>query len=346
MTKRNAERKWRAVDLFSGCGGLSDGLKQSGFHLVSAVENDWLAAETYRVNHPKVKLLDDDISEVSGADLCTRRAKKIHLVAGCPPCQGFSRVRRKNRRRPASDNRNWLIGEFQRIVKELLPPAVFLENVPGIENYYRFKDFLMALRKLGYKVTCESVQLGYFGVPQRRQRVVVLAGLDFEIDLPSPAKVERTVKWAIGDLNPPSEHHNRLHQETTNHSPTMLKRIKAVPKDGGSRSDWPKGLTLDCHNDFDGFKDVYGRMAWDEQAPTITGGCINASKGRFVHPEQDRAITLFEAALLQSFRRGYYFSLERGRYQAAEMIGNALPPEFARRIGRQVISALEENCDG
>lgn len=238
------------------------------------------------------------------------------------------------------------MGEFQRIVEELLPHAVFLENVPGIENYYRFKDFVCSLRHLGYKVTCEPLELGEFAVPQRRKRVVVLAGFDFEIDMPPPAKVERTVRWAIGDLKPPSKHHNPLHRQTTKHSPTMLKRIKAVSKNGGSRKEWPEDLAVDCHDEFNGFKDVYGRMAWDEQAPTITGGCINASKGRFVHPTADRAITLLEAALLQSFRPGYYFSLERGRYPAAEMIGNALPPEFARRVGLQIARALEENCDG
>jgi len=338
--------RWRAVDLFSGCGGLSEGLRLAGFDIISAVENDWLAANTYRVNHPSVKLLQRDICDVNGSDLRTRRARKLHLIAGCPPCQGFSRVRRRNRRRSASDKRNWLIGEFQRIVEEVLPPAVFLENVPGIENYSRFKDFLRSLKKLGYKIACEQLQLGEYGVPQRRKRIVVLGGLDFQIEMPTPAQCQRTVRWGIGDLKPPSRHHNPLHQQITRHSTTMLKRIKAVPKDGGSRNDWPDKLALGCHEQFDGFKDVYGRMAWDEQSPTITGGCINASKGRFVHPKADRAITLLEAALLQSFRAGYYFSLERGRYPAAEMIGNALPPEFARRVGCQIANALTENCDG
>lgn len=337
---------WRAVDLFSGCGGLSDGLRLAGFDIISAVENDWLAANTYRVNHPTVKLLEQDICHVNGSDLRTRRARKIHLIAGCPPCQGFSRVRRRNRRRSASDKRNWLIGEFQRIVEEVLPPTVFLENVPGIENYSRFKDFLRSLKRLGYQIRCQQLQLGEYGVPQRRKRVVVLGGLGFQVQMPKSAQSQRTVRSAIGNLKPPTRHDNPLHQQITNHSTTMLKRIEAVPKDGGSRDDWPDELALDCHEEFDGFKDVYGRMAWDEQSPTITGGCINPSKGRFVHPEADRAITLLEAALLQSFRAGYYFSLERGRYPAAEMIGNALPPEFARRVGCQIVKALAENCDG
>ncbi len=340
---RKGQTSWRAIDVFAGCGGLTLGIKRAGFTVVSAVENEALAAHTYRTNHPEVKLLEEDVCDVEMSDLRTRKARKIHLVAGCPPCQGFSRVRRRNGRGSAKDKRNALISEFQRIVQEIRPVAVFLENVPGIESYYRFQELLRSLRRMGYRVNCESVNIGDYAVPQRRQRVVVLAGLGFEIELPKKAKTERTVRWAIGDLKPPSEHTNPLHARVTDHSGKMLERIKAVPKNGGSRESWDDKLVLKCHDNFSGFRDVYGRMAWEGKAPTITGGCINASKGRFVHPEQDRAITLFEAILLQSFPRHYYIPLTKGRYPAAEMIGNALPPEFARRVGRQIARALEKN---
>jgi len=346
MTRSTAGQNWRAIDIFAGCGGLTEGIKRAGFEIISAVENDWLAAKTYRTNHPEVKLLEEDVRLVSGSDLFTRKARKVHLIAGCPPCQGFSRVRHRNRLRATGDKRNCLITDFQRIVGETKPAAVFLENVPGIENYYRFKEFLRALRRWGYKITCETLDLAEYAVPQRRKRIVVLAGLDFEIEMPAKARVDRTVRSAIGNLKPPSKHRNPLHRQVTDHSPTMLKRIKAVPKDGGSRESWKGHLALECHDNFRGFSDVYGRMAWDKLAPTITGGCINASKGRFVHPEQDRAITLLEATLLQSFPKSYNLSLDRGRYSAAEMIGNALPPEFARRVGRQIARAFEENGVG
>jgi DNA (cytosine-5)-methyltransferase 1 len=174
------------------------------------VEIDSLAAETYRMNHPDVKLLQQDIRTVSAADLLPGNTGFVQLVAGCPPCQGFSRVRRKNRTRSAADNRNWLIDEFQRIVVELLPAAVFLENVPGIENYHRFKSFLQTLTDVGYEVGWKTLDLYNYGVPQRRRRVVVVAGLGFRIDFPSEARTKRTVRSAIGDLAPPAKSRNRL----------------------------------------------------------------------------------------------------------------------------------------
>ena len=128
MTTSTVGSDWRAIDIFAGCGGLTEGIKQAGFEIISAVENDELAAKTYRTNHPEVKLLEKDVRQVSGSDLFTRKARKVHLVAGCPPCQGFSRVRRRNSRRSAGDKRNCLITDFQRIVGETMPAAVFLEK--------------------------------------------------------------------------------------------------------------------------------------------------------------------------------------------------------------------------
>jgi DNA (cytosine-5)-methyltransferase 1 len=340
-------RKWRAIDLFAGCGGLTTGLKLAGFNVVAAVEIDDLAASTYQVNHPEVRLIRNDIRKVTCEDLKGNDKTKIDLIAGCPPCQGFSRVRRRNRMEPAADDRNKLVAEFSRIVDAVQPTAVFMENVPGIENDPRFHEFLDRLGHLGYNVSWKMLELSEYGVPQRRSRVVVLAGKGFGIPMPRKRKKKGTVREVIGYLPSPQDTGNVLHNQITEHDERALKRIKAVPKNGGSRLSWPAALRLKCHKDCNGFKDVYGRMGWEELAPTITGGCINASKGRFVHPEQDRAITLFEAALLQTFRRRYYFNLKRGRYAAAEMIGNALPPRFADRVGRCIRRALDRNlADG
>jgi DNA (cytosine-5)-methyltransferase 1 len=339
-------KQFTAVDLFGGCGGLTAGLKRAGFRVISSIEIDCLAVATYTANHPEVKVLHSDIRKVRSQSLWAGEIKAIDLVAGCPPCQGFSRVRRRNRPRASRDDRNSLILEYQRVVEELAPRAVFMENVPGIEADFRFKRFLRRLGELGYEVNCELVHLVDHGVPQRRSRIVVLAGRGFKIPLPRKLRKQRTVRRAIESLPLPAKSRNPLHRLTTDHDPRVLERIRAVPRNGGSRSAWPKDLALRCHTDCDGFKDVYGRMAWDEPAPTITGGCINASKGRFLHPQQNRAITLFEAALLQTFPRRYYFDLSKGRYATAEMIGNALPPCFAERVGRAIISATAKHCYG
>jgi DNA (cytosine-5)-methyltransferase 1 len=338
--------RWRATDLFAGCGGLSTGLTRAGFQIVSAVEIDKVTAATYRANHPKVHLIERDIAEVDPAELLPEDGGKIDLVAGCPPCQGFSRVRRRNRSAAAVDPRNDLVAEFLKKVEALEPAAVFMENVPGIENDPRFDAFLARLRELGYLPEWQTLELSDYGVPQRRSRVVVLAGKGFTIPMPRPRRTERCVRTAIANLPEPAQSRNPLHNQVTQHDQQALDRIRAVPKDGGSRRSWPDNLRLKCHGDCDGFQDVYGRMAWDDLAPTITGGCINASKGRFIHPEQDRAITLLEAALLQTFGRCYRFKLDRGRYFVAEMIGNALPPHFADRVGRSIVRALEKHRHG
>jgi len=339
------KKVWRAIDVFSGCGGLSDGLKQAGFKIESAVELDPLAADTYASNHDGVRVVQKDVRRVTRTHLQPKNGEKIDLIAGCPPCQGFSRVRRRNRRNPARDDRNALIDEFERLVSSLNPTAIFLENVPGIQKYWRFKQFIAFLKRKHYEVTVEVLDLSLYGVPQTRKRVVVLAGKRFKIQLPKRAKFRATVRRAIGDLPCPKRSRKRLHRTTTKHADDVKIRIRSVPKNGGSRNSLPKKLILACHRKCSGFRDVYGRMPLDKPGPTITGGCINASKGRFLHPKQDRVITLYEAALLQTFPRSYHFNEGRGRYGVAEMIGNALPPEFARRVGVAILEALTANDD-
>jgi DNA (cytosine-5)-methyltransferase 1 len=178
-----------------------------------------------------------------------------------------------------------------------------------------------------------------FGVPQRRRRFVLLAGRKTEIAFARPARHKVVVSDAIGKLSARARNHP-LHRYEERRSEKVMQLIKRIPPDGGSRSSLGKENQLQCHKDFDGFKDIYGRMAWNKVAPTITTGCFNPSKGRFLHPTLNRAITLREAALLQSFPLSYSFSLEKGRIAVAEMIGNALPPEFIRRHALQVLRTL------
>lgn len=322
-----------AVDLFSGCGGLTQGLKDAGFTVGAAVEIDALAAETYAANHPDVKLFKADIRDTSASeimDACSVMKGELDLLAGCPPCQGFSRIRLNNKKERMDDPRNRLIDEVLRLIGELQPKVVMLENVPNLARYTRYLNFKRGLRKLGYEVVDKVLDVADFGVPQRRKRLVVLASRLGPIFHPAPLDRRKTVRDAIATLPPDIIDNDPLHNLGEQRSERVRRLIKAIPKDGGSRTALSPGLTLKCHEKQDGFYDVYGRMKWDDVSPTITGGCINPSKGRFLHPTEDRAITLREAALLQSFPPGYVFSLRKGKYAAAEMIGNALPPVFSR----------------
>ncbi len=326
------DRSLVAVDLFAGCGGLTLGLKNAGFSVLAAVEIDRKASQTYRKNHPDCLLIESDIREVSAESILSATGQEvgdIDLLAGCPPCQGFSSIRSKNRSSPASDPRNELIDEFSRLAFGLRPKIIMMENVPALERYPKFMKFLDSLRADGYNVKCSVVNVGDYGVPQRRRRMVLVASRIGEAPFAHATAERRTVSQTIRHLKRPGLSGDLLHDNTAGpRSPKVQEIICAIPKDGGSRSSLPESLKLDCHKKTSGFNDVYGRMAWDELAPTITGGCHNPSKGRFLHPDQDRVISLREAALLQSFPEDYEFILDHGKEAVALMIGNALPPKF------------------
>jgi DNA (cytosine-5)-methyltransferase 1 len=338
-----------AIDLFSGAGGLTLGLRRARFKVLGAVEIDKLAAETYRSNLPGVRLWETDIRELSVArvlrELGLQRGE-LDLLAGCPPCQGFSTLRSLNGRRRVKDDRNDLVLEFGRFVRCLRPRAVMLENVPGLATDARLAKLRVALEELGYRVTTRVLDASCFGVPQRRRRMIMLAGRRRAIPPAAPDSSRQTVRSAIGHLLPVGESGDYLHDLTEHRQERVRALIERVPRDGGSRRAVGASAQLDCHRRCDGFGDVYGRMRWDDVAPTITSGCINPSKGRFLHPDEDRAITLREAALLQGFPPSYRFSLRRGKYAAAEMIGNALPPEFVRRQAVEVRRRLRDSGAG
>lgn len=315
------------------------GLKQAGFRVLGAVDIDALSVETYKVNHSEVRVWQRDIRRLPATRL--RRALglfrgQLDLLAGCPPCQGFSTIRTLNGKRKIEDERNDLVFEYLRYVKELEPKAIMMENVPGLATDTRMTTIRSELSLLGYESVCEVLNAADFGVPQRRRRMILLAAKD---GVMKPAKRDKqwpTVREAIAHLPMPGDSGDPLHDLAESRSKRIMDLIRRIPKNGGSRMNLGADGQLQCHRNCDGFKDVYGRMAWDEVAPTITGGCFNPSKGRFLHPEQDRAITLREAALLQSFPPEYSFSLRRGKSGAALLIGNALPPEFIRRMAERI----------
>jgi DNA (cytosine-5)-methyltransferase 1 len=313
---------------------MTQGLKQAGFHVIGGIEIDETACEVYALNHPRVRLWRKDIRKVAGtAILKALRLKpgQLDLLGGCPPCQGFSTLRTYNGRRRVRDKRNDLILEFQRLVRVLKPKRVMLENVPGLYENRRLAQFTRALENAGYRTKADVLNAADYGVPQRRRRLVLLASRVSEVKFADPVKLRRTVRDAIGGLSPPGKSGDPLHDLPENRSARTKKLIAAIPHNGGSRGSLPRRLTLKCHKESDGFKDVYGRMAWDKPAPTITTGCFNPSKGRFLHPSEDRAITMREAALLQSFPKSYKFPANMGKVKLAGMIGNALPPKFIRR---------------
>lgn len=337
---------YTAIDLFSGCGGLSRGLKDAGFKVLAAVEIDGKARETYALNHCEVPLAGTDIRNVSAAHLlrsCGLKRGQLDLMAGCPPCQGFSTLRARNGHAAAPDVRNNLIDEFARLALALRPKMVMMENVPALARYEKFIDFVEKLERDGYQVVTKVLDVSCFGVPQRRKRLILSASRVGIPRLASAGEARKTVRSAIGNLDRAGDSGDLLHDcPTTRRSPRVQAMIEAIPKDGGSRHSLPPGMRLSCHEKTSGFNDVYGRMKWDDVSPTITSGCNNPSKGRFIHPDQDRPITLREAALLQGFPVDYRFNISHGKESIALMIGNALPPPFIAAHSRAMAQGLNK----
>lgn len=332
-----------AIDLFAGAGGLSLGLRRAGFQVLGAVELDDLAAATYAMNHRGTKLWTCDIRDLSPASVArTLRLRKgqLGLLAACPPCQGFSSVRTLNGREAVEDVRNDLVADVGRFARFLLPQAVMVENVPGLLGDRRRDALRAELETLGYGVRDQVLDAADYGVAQRRPRYILIAVRDGRPRFGRRTSRRATVRDVIGALPAAGTSGDVLHDHGERRSAEVERRIRLIPLDGGGRRDLPAEEQLPCHRRCDGFGDVYGRMAWGDVAPTITGGCINPSKGRFLHPEEHRSITLREAALLQGFPRDYAFSMDRGKYAAAQMIGNALPPPFIERHARQIARTL------
>jgi DNA (cytosine-5)-methyltransferase 1 len=345
----NEKKRYTAIDLFCGAGGLTLGLFKAGFKVIAGVENSTIAAETYRANHPKVKLYQCDIRELSAETILSNlnlKPGELDLLAGCPPCQGFSSHGTRNKLPSMSDKRNELVFEFLRFVEVTLPKTIMLENVPALAKDWRIAMLRESFAALGYVIDEQFAQIknaADFGVPQRRRRLLVKASRFGVIPNAKTLEHKSTVRDAISHLLSPGESGDDLHDIKEKRSEKVKKIISHVPKNGGSRSEIPKNLWLECHKRNEGgYRDVYGRMSWDDVAPTITGGCHNPSKGRYLHPDQDRAITLREAALLQTFPEQYKFSLARGKDSVALMIGNALPPLFIEQHAKQYLVHLKE----
>lgn len=347
-----------AIDLFSGGGGLTHGLKEAGFLVSAAVELDAVAAETYTANNPNTVLFTKDIRGVLGEELlATSPTGRIDLIAACPPCQSFSSLTAKYKKK---DPRDKLIDEFARIVEFIMPSTIMMENVPGLARKGKelFEPVMEKFKKLGYKLDYNVLEVADYGVPQRRKRLVVLGSLVDEIKIPSPTHSEMpkagsdtlrwvTVKEALCGVSEPlllSEAKKIGGPNSVNWN--VIRDISEINKErfrhlkeGEDRFSLPVHLLSKCHLDNKGFSNVYGRMAWDKPSPTITGGCTTPSKGRFGHPERINTISVREAAMLQTFPDEFKIStsfIDR----ACLIIGNALPPLFAKVMAKACYESL------
>lgn len=339
------KRKIYAVDLFCGAGGLTHGLQMAGINVCLGVDIDPACEYPYTANN-NAEFLLKSVSELSAQDLNSYYKKDgVSLLAGCAPCQTFSTY---NQKATEKDKRWWLLMQFSRLVDKLSPDLVTMENVPRLIEQNVFEKFVNNLEKCGYSVTSQVVNCADYGVPQQRNRLVLLASKLGPIKLLSPAdfgKKPTTVKEAIGNLPPLAA--GAIHPKDPLHqcsalSKTNLRRIRAsIP--GGTWRDWPKGLVAKCHKRKSGktYPSVYGRMNWADPAPTMTTQFFGFGNGRFGHPKQNRAISLREGAILQSFPPDYKFAAPDTKIchkSIGRLIGNAVPVTLGEVIGISLLT--------
>ncbi len=337
--------KIKVFDFFSGCGGTSAGLRRAGMNIVLGIDHDEDTAKTYKKNFPEAEFMLTDLTK-----LRTNKLKSYFddckpnpvLFCGCAPCQPFSK---QNGWRSKGDPRASLLNHFGRFVRYYKPDFVLVENVPGIQNVSPsaspLADFIKLIKKLGYHTVVGTVDSRDYGVPQKRKRLVLLASLHGVLRLPEKTHGPGTKREysTVGDWikNFPPIRAGGESKTVPNHraarlSKKNLKRISATPP-GGSRSCWPKHLILKCHkSEHAGHTDVYGRLRKDQPASALTTRCISLSNGRFGHPTQNRAISIREAASLQTFDPNFIFV--GSLISMAKQIGNAVPVLLAKALGK------------
>lgn len=335
----------KVVDLFCGAGGLAYGLKSAGLQIAAGVDLDPACQYPFEFN------CGGEFAKKSVAELTLAELERwfdgadVKVLAGCAPCQPFSTY---SQSRKSVDDRWTLLREFKRLALEVKPQIVTMENVRGLAGQPIWDEFVEALRDAGYNVSWSEVDCEDYGIAQSRKRLVLLASQLGPLTLIVPKGERRTVKDTIGTL-PPITAGQALKEDplhaSASLSPINLRRIKAS-KAGGTWRDWPEELRAKCHTRETGktYPAVYGRMEWEKAAPTITTQCYGFGNGRFGHPEQDRAISLREAALIQSFPVEYSF-LKPGQKVSFDklgtLIGNAVPPKLGRAIGESIAAHLD-----
>jgi DNA (cytosine-5)-methyltransferase 1 len=340
--------KTQAVDLFCGIGGLTYGLQKSGITVVAGIDNDETCKYAYEKNN-RSSFVSADITRY-GAD----KIKKLYndgvikILVGCAPCQPFSSHSFKNKS-DIHDDRWDLLSYFGKIVSEMLPEIVSMENVRGITKTDVFKNFVSVLDKNGYQVDYKVVYVPNYGAPQNRSRLILLASRLGKIEVPKPTHHKGgyvVVKDVIKKLEPikvgQTSKKDPLHK-AKNLSEINLQRIKQS-KPNGTWRDWDNSLLPECYKKETGktYTSVYGRMSWDGVSPTITTQFFNYGSGRFGHPSQNRALSLREGALLQTFPEDYDFGEVKSMTTIARHIGNSVPPILGEIIGKTIKEHINE----
>ena len=341
------------VDLFCGIGGLTNGLEQAGLNVVAGIDFEKSCQFAYEENN-KAKFIEKDITLMTAQDVenLYPNNTEIRILAGCAPCQPFSKYTYRYRKDGYKDDKWKLLYSFESLAKDIRPEIIAMENVPELENTPVFLDFVTTLEKNSYRVFYKVVNCPDYGIPQNRKRLVLLASLFGEISLLPPTHTRDnyvTVRDAIAFLPPleaGAKDPNDLMHTATSLSKKNLQRIaQSVP--GGTWRDWDKELQLKCHRKSSGksYPSVYGRMEWDAPSPTITTQFYGYGNGRFGHPEQNRAISLREGAILQSFPANYKFIGKGNSFNKRQLgiqIGNAVPVRLGKVIGISVAEHLEK----
>lgn len=330
------------IDLFCGAGGLTHGLQREGINVVAGVDVEESCRHPFEFNN-SAKFIKQDVSKLAADQLNSLFGKsEIKVLAGCAPCQPFSTY---SQRYDVLSSPRWgLLYQFDRLVKETRPQIVTMENVPTVAKHAVFDDFATSLRDQGYLVHQGVVDCTQYGLPQTRRRMVLLASRLGPIEVAAPDQnCSRTVRDAIGAL--PVISHGQTHDLDALHtssrlSPLNVERIRAS-RPGGTWRDWPEHLVAACHRKDSGrtYPGVYGRMSWDSPSPTLTTQFYGFGNGRFGHPDQERAISLREGAILQGFPTSYSFVPEGKpiHFKAlGRMIGNAVPVTLGEVIGRSI----------
>lgn len=333
----------KAVDFFCGAGGVTNGFKQAKIKVLAGIDIDPSCKDTYEKNN-KTMFINVDISKYPKEELSkTLGIKKNQddlIFIGCSPCQYYSNITTNKNK---SEGTRYLLADFQEFVDYYKPGHIFIENVPGIEKkegspLLKFKDYL---KDNGYSFDEARVNTKHFGIPQNRLRYVLIASrvkTNIKIEIPTIKSFE-TVRNAIGNKSkfPPISASvtdtTPLQHSSARLNDLNITRLKHTPKNGGDKRDWPYHLLPPSSQQYKGHYDVYGRMFWDKPSPTITTKFRSLSNGRFGHPEQNRAITLREGAILQSFPMDYVF-YHNSHVRISRMIGNAVPPKLAKCIGK------------